>query len=241
MQDLRCTPVFLLLLITALAAVGGKPQTPNSAVTHLARGKASFAKGDFAAAIDRFSKAIELKPDWAQAYVERGLARRMHGDLDRAIDDFNEATRLDTRSTQNNAGVAQAYTNHGQILATRFELDDAITDFDTAIKLFSGDLRPYYERAQARLLLEDLAGALADYDTYIAKEKFDTFGRARAHLERAFAKRLLGREREAEEDAKTGLKLAGKDADILLSTIALLEERLAVMRQMKKPGQKRIG
>ena len=165
----------------------------------------------------------------------------MHGELDEAIQDFDEATRLDPRTTQNNGGVAQAYTNHGQILAMRFQLDEAITDFDKAIKLFAGDVMPYYERAQARLLLEDFAGALADYDSYITKEKFSSFGRARAYLERGFAKHLLGRDKEAREDTKEGLKLAGKDAGELLSTLDVLKERLAVMRQLKKPEQKRIG
>jgi tetratricopeptide (TPR) repeat protein len=239
MRFLRAT-TFVLLLITTITSVGAQPR-PDSAATYLARGKVSFAKGDFAAAIESFTKAIEMKPGWAQAYVERGIARRMHGDLEQAIQDFDEATRLDSRTTQNNGGVAQAYTNHGQILAMRFQLDEAISDFDKAIKLFAGDAMPYYERGQARLLLEDFTGALADYDSYITKEQFNAFGRARAYLERGFAKHLLGRNKEAEEDTKQGLKLAGKDAEILLSTLEMLKERLAVMRQLKKPEAKKIG
>ena len=237
---LLCATAFVLLVITTTTSVGAQPRS-DTAATYLARGKVAFAKKDFAAAIDSFSKAIEMKPGWAQPYVERGIARRMHGELDRAIQDFDEATKLDSRTTQNNGGVAQAYTNHGQILAMRFQLDEAIGDFDKAIKLFVGDNIPYFERGQARLLLEDFTGAVADYDSYITKEKFDAFGRARAYLERGFAKHLLGRNKEAGEDTKQGLKLAGKDAEILLSTLEVLKERLAVMRQLKKPEQKRIG
>ena len=240
MRNSLCATVFVLLVITTITSVPAQRRS-DSAATYLARGKVSFAKRDFAAAIESFSKAIELKPGWAQAYVERGIARRMHGELDQAIEDFDEATKLDSRSTQNNGGVAEAYTNHGQILANRFQLEKAISDFDKAIKIFAGDVRPYFERGQARLLLEDFAGALADYDSYITKEKFDTFGRARAYLERGFAKHLLGRDKEAGEDTKEGLKLAGKDAEELLSTLEVLKERLAVMRQFKKPDQKRIG
>lgn len=240
MRNSYCVIVFVLLVIITITSVVAQPQ-PDSAATYLARGKVSFAKGNFAAAIDSFSKAIKLKPGWAQAYVERGIARRMNGELDQAIEDFDEATRLDSRTTQNNGGVAEAYTNHGQILALRFQIEEAITDFDKAIKLFAGDVNPYYERGQARLLLEDFAGALADYDSYIIKEKFDGFGRARAYLERGFVKRLLGRDKEAGEDTKEGLKLAGKDAEELLSTLDVLKERLAVMRRLKKPEPRRIG
>ena len=232
--------VFVLLVITPITSVAAQPQ-PDSAITYLERGKVSFAKGNFAAAIDNFNKAIKLKPGWAQAYVERGIARRMNGELDQAIEDFDEATRLDSRTTQNNGGVAEAYTNHGQILAMRFQVEEAITDFDKAIKLFAGAVNPYYERGQARLLLEDFAGALADYDSYIIKEKFDRFGRARAYLERGFLKHLLGRDKEAGEDTKEGLKLAGKDAEELLRTLDVLKERLALMRQLRKPDPRRIG
>lgn len=230
----------VLLVITTITTVAAQSQ-PDSAATYMARGKVAFAKGDFAAAIESFSKAIKMKPRWAPAYVERGIARRMDGDLDQAIEDFDEATRLDSRTTQNNGGVAQAYTNHGQILAMRFQLDEAIIDFDKAIKLFAGDAMPYYERGQARLLLEDFAGALADYDSYLIKEKFNSFGRARAYLERGFAKHLLGRDKEAEEDTTKGMSLAGKDAEILLGTLDLLKQRLAAMRQINKQKRERIG
>ena len=120
------------------------------------------------------------------------------------------------------------------------QLDDAITDFNKALKLYADDVRPYFERAQARLLLEDFNGALADYDSYISKEKNDPFSRARAHLERGLTKHLLGRDREGKEDVEEGLKLAGKDAEYLVPTLDLLRRRIKMMHSIRAAQQRKV-
>src|SRR5882672_7423884 len=211
----------LAVAISPPAQIAGA-QRPDEAMVSFNRGKVLFDKNDFAGAIDSFSKSIQIKPTWAEAYFRRGYARRMHGDLDQAIEDFDRATELDPRSTRNSLVESQAYTNHGQRLALNLQLDDAITNFDKAIKLEASDARPYYERALARLLLEDFSGSIADYGLYLEKEKYDIFGRARGYSERGLAKHLLGRDQEGEEDANQALKLVGKDSPFILDQLALL-------------------
>ena len=235
--------ISLVVLLSVASVPAAVPVIQNSAdaAAHLKRGKLLFSKNDFAGAIENYNKAIELRPNWAEAYLQRGTARRMYGQLDGAIADYDKASELDPKTTQNNRSVAEAYTNHGQILATNSELENAITDFNKALKLFAANLKPYYERAQARLLLEDFNNALADYDTFITQEKSDPFGRARAYLERGLTKHLLGRDQEGDKDVEAGLKLAGQYAKDLMLALALLQQRIQMMHQIRAQQQKAVG
>ena len=233
--------VVLLSVSTVSPATLSVIQNSVEAAAHLKRGKLLFYKNDFAGAIEDYNKAIELRPNWAEAYLQRGMARRMYGQLDGSIADYDKASELDPKTTQNNRSVAEAYTNHGQILATNSELENAITDFNKALKLYAADLKPYYERAQARLLLEDLNNALADYDTYLNQEKSDPFNRARAYLERGLTKHLLGRDQEGNKDAEEGLKLAGEYSKDLVLALAFLEQRIKTLHQIRAQQQKAVG
>lgn len=231
----------LLALGAASISQTAQAQRPDEATANFNRGKVLFDKSDFAGAIDSFSKAIELKPAWAEPYFRRGYARRMHGELNAAVQDFDKATELDARTTRNNLVASQTYTNHGQVLALNLQLDEAITDFDKAINLLANDARPYYERAQARLLLEDFNGAIADYSLYVEKEKYDIFGRARGYSERGLAKHLLGHDQEGEEDAKEALKLVGKDTNFILDQLAFLERQVNELHKARVQKKKGIG
>ena len=51
-------------------------------------------KGDYDRAIADYDRAIQLKPDYADAYVGRGVAYGEKGDYDRAIADFDRAIQL---------------------------------------------------------------------------------------------------------------------------------------------------
>jgi tetratricopeptide (TPR) repeat protein len=47
-----------------------------------------------AAPAAQFNKAIELKPDFAEAYYERGIAKQAKGDFDGALTDYSKAIEL---------------------------------------------------------------------------------------------------------------------------------------------------
>ena len=60
--------------------------------------------------IERFTKAIDRRPTFAQGYNYRGLAYGNKGEIDRAIEDFNTAIRR-------KENYAEAYSNRGQLTA----------------------------------------------------------------------------------------------------------------------------
>jgi Flp pilus assembly protein TadD len=45
-------------------------------------------------AVQDYTEAIRLKPDYATAYSDRSIARRAKGDVEGALQDYNEAIRL---------------------------------------------------------------------------------------------------------------------------------------------------
>jgi tetratricopeptide (TPR) repeat protein len=85
--------------------------------------------GDKQGAIADFNKAIEIKPDFENAYYGRGNVRFALGDKQGAIADLNKAIDFDPKS-------AGAYSNRG---LARYGLEDkqgAIADLNKAASLF---------------------------------------------------------------------------------------------------------
>src|SRR5665213_1143019 len=54
-------------------------------------GSVKFKNQDYKGAIEQFDKAIDLKPDYAEAYFGRGDARLMLENYPAAIKDFDQA------------------------------------------------------------------------------------------------------------------------------------------------------
>ncbi len=83
---------------------------------------------DLDGAIAEFNMAIEVKPDYADAYNGRGVARGMKGDLDGAISDYNKAIEL-------NPNLAVAFNNRGYAKKAKGDLDGANSDFAKALQI----------------------------------------------------------------------------------------------------------
>jgi tetratricopeptide (TPR) repeat protein len=50
---------------------------------------------DYKGAIKDFDKAIELKPEYVEAYINRGLAKSLSGDIQGGIEDIDKALSID--------------------------------------------------------------------------------------------------------------------------------------------------
>ncbi len=74
MTLLKSTILLLVLLLTTLI-----PAWCQDAGTYLKSGREKMKKNDKKGALEDFNKAIELKPDMAEAYVARGNVVRFLG------------------------------------------------------------------------------------------------------------------------------------------------------------------
>lgn len=86
-------------------------------------------------AIQYLNSAIQLKPDFAEAYNNRGGAYLYLDQPERAIEDYSEAIRL-------KPGLAEAYNNRGSAYRKLNQPERAIEDFSEAIRL-----KPVYAEA----------------------------------------------------------------------------------------------
>ena len=83
-------------------------------------------------AIANFNKAIELNPNFAEAYLSRGNAYGNQDKSSLAISDYNKAIEL-------NPNLIQAYSNRGRAYLFNDEICLAIADFDKVIGFYAGD------------------------------------------------------------------------------------------------------
>ena len=80
-----------------------------------------------AAALASFDKAIQLKPDYADAYNDLGLTLRAAGNVDGAVADFEQALRIRPR-------FAETRVNLGNIFGERKQWKEAVSQFEEALR-----------------------------------------------------------------------------------------------------------
>ena len=166
------------------------------------QGEEKYAKRDYQGAIADFDRAIELNPNYFNAYIGRGNARDDSGDSRGAIADYDRALKI----SPNNAS---AYYNRG---VTRSRLGDtqaALSDFTQALKINPNYASAYNNRGIARQSLGDSQGALADFEQAI---KFNP-NLPQAYGNRGNARERLGDKQGAIADIQKAAELFLQQGD----------------------------
>ena len=190
----------LLAIILLLSPAAPAQSRRAAGSAHLKRGDLLMSQNKVAAALDSYDKAVEADPGWAAAYIKRGMARRAKGDLDGSIEDYEKGGGLDPRSTANNASVAESYSNRGLNKLTRLEIDAAVADFTKAITHDWKEPNHFFRRGQARLVNEEFAEAVADFNRAEALNRGHEFLTALIYAERGYAMLLQGKRDEAKTE-----------------------------------------
>ncbi len=111
-------------------------------------------------AIKDFTEAINLMPQFAEAYSTRSFISRLKGDFDHAVADATRAIELNPRS-------ALAYIHRGRIYGTKGELNKAIDDFTKAIALDPYNSIAYSARGEIYLSASNFDSAIIDFNKAI--------------------------------------------------------------------------
>jgi tetratricopeptide (TPR) repeat protein len=118
------------LLMAALLVAGMSCLAYADALDLLKAGLAARIRGDFAAAVDFYTQAIDTgrlsSADLGAVLTSRGVAYDMMGQTTRAIDDFTAAIRL-------NPDHSDPYIHRGLEWVKQREFNRAIADFSDAI------------------------------------------------------------------------------------------------------------
>jgi tetratricopeptide (TPR) repeat protein len=173
--------------------------TPKPAVEALNRGRELVKQEQFAAAIQAFTKAADIRPNWAPGYVNRGGAYQRLEQFDAAIRDYTRAIRLNPKLYNAYLGRAQCYV-HQQQDGLAFD------DFNQAIALKPDAPLALVGRAEIYLRRKAYHKALADFDESIRLSP-DLAG---AYRGRANARRALGDERGAQADEQKHKELSAR-------------------------------
>jgi serine/threonine-protein kinase len=176
--------------------------TPRPAVEALNRGRELVKREQFAEAVQAFTKAADIRPNWAPGYVSRGGAYQHLEQFDAAIRDYSRAIRLNPKLFNAYLGRAQCYVRQQQD-----EL--AFQDFNQAVALKPDAPLALAGRAGIYLRRKAYKEALADFNAAIRRSP----DLANAYRGRANARRALGNERGARADEEKYKELSAGKGD----------------------------
>jgi len=138
---MRLTLCLLLLFLTACAPTASTSERlptravtptptpfPIAAQTYYEEGLARWEAGDAEGALQSFTWAIQLAPDFAPAYTARSALYLSQGELRRALTDANSALEADPTK-------ASAHALRGETLRLRGRPRSALEAFDQALEL----------------------------------------------------------------------------------------------------------
>lgn len=230
-------PVLLLLLCLAPAwLLSSCGLSQKNAEKLYESGYRDLQSGAPRVAIDKFSKAIELEPDFSAAYDGRAYAKMLLKDYAGAVADCDKVIELDPEDERAFLikGASRFYMNdfkgsrndlstaislnpddvtarecRGMALARMRDWDKATADFSKAIQLNANDARAYYGRAACEMMSKEYEKALADSSDAIALD--DTIA-PDAYRLRAHVKSRLKDHVGAVADANSAIELKPSDA-----------------------------
>lgn len=169
---------------------------PKNAICLYKSGLMSIQMGiDLDDAIQNFSKAIQIKPKYSDAYWGRGMAFKMKYEYIEAGEDLEKAIHLDPNNDEAYISLAEVkyhltdytksdfyysqylkkhpndydtYSDRGFVRMVRLYLKEAIEDYTKAIELNpSQQFKDYLGRGKAKYLIHDYEGSNKDFDKAI--------------------------------------------------------------------------
>jgi len=161
------------------------------------QGIASYNSGNLEQAIQDFTEAIELDPDYALAYFKRAVAFRILGDYEQAIADYDQAIRIDPKESN-------AYNNRGWCYFNLGDYEQAIADYSHAIEVDPNNSHftaPYNNRGWVYYLQAHYDQALDDFNRAISLNPS-----AYALIRRAVVHDTMGHPEKAADDFEQAIE-----------------------------------
>jgi tetratricopeptide (TPR) repeat protein len=151
---------------------------PQDSAAYLGYASALWYRGNLREAVDKYSQALELKPNNILSLSGRGQVLAELGDSARAMDDLNHA--LQAIEAARNGDPAwtkwceqiEAFVRNGRgvALAALGENAGAMQEFESSITLCPENGWVYYNRARVHEGARNQEKAYLDYQTALAKD-----------------------------------------------------------------------
>ena len=121
----------------------------------LEEGNNFYFNHNFQSAVSEYDRAIEIQPNFAEAYNNRGNANVMLKNYQQAVQDYRNAIKY-------NKVDARIHNNLGSIYLILKNYNEAINEYEQALKLNPNLFDAYYNRALAYCYIENYQAALSD-------------------------------------------------------------------------------
>jgi len=164
--------------------------------------------GDLEKSESDFNKAIQLAPNYKEAFINRGNLYMAIGKYDLALLDCNSAIDLDPDN-------AKVYYNRGNLFYSTGDYNKALIDYEKCISLNPNIAEVYCNQANIFDVDSKYELAISSYTKAI--ELKPAFALAYSNRSRVFIK--LNRLGEACADLKTALRLGYNDAAVTINSI----------------------
>ena len=126
---------------------------PLKSEDYFSYGDYHYRRGEYELALKAMDKAIELKPDFADAWNNRGVALDKLGRHEEALEAFDKAIEL-------KPDYSDAWNNSGVTLDELGRYDEALKAYDKAIELKPDFAVAWYNKARSYSLIGDKENAL---------------------------------------------------------------------------------
>ena len=194
------------------------------------QGLASYNKGKYKEAIEKYDKAIELNSNYAELYNNLGIAKGKLGQHQEAIADYDKVIELNpnyaiaysnrgvqknelgqyqeaiadyNKAIELNPNYAEIYNNLGNAKNNLKQYQEAVSDLNKALELNPNYAIAYNNRGIAKDNLELHLEAIADYDRTIELSP----NYVEAYSNRGVVKGKLGQYQEAISDFNKAIEL----------------------------------
>jgi len=139
-----------------LAVFWSSPESVRAQEDFFQKGLLLARESRFEEALDAFSRAIESRPDHAEAYNNRGAVHHYRKDYANAVEDYTRAIQLRPDS-------ADFYNNRGASWLQRGAWEKAQSDFEKALDLGPGFAEAHKNLGMVLYLRSDYDGAAREY------------------------------------------------------------------------------
>ncbi len=177
-----------------------QPAAKNGADVHYDRGNTHFNAGQYDQAVAEYSKAIELSPQYVDAYNNRGVIYKRTGRYELAIADFTKGIALAPKDID-------LYSNRASVYWLQKNWAAADIDYAAAIRIKPSEPKLYFRRADMRLEQGQPAGAIDDYTKAIELDATQSG----AFLNRGVAYARINRTIEAFADYRRAINAYSAD------------------------------
>ncbi|HAA32036.1 MAG TPA: protein kinase, partial [Cyanobacteria bacterium UBA8553] len=129
----------------------------NNATDLYSRGGTLLELKRFQDALEAYNRAVELKPEYAQAWNGQGNALLELKRYEDALNAYDKAIQL-------NPIYLEAWTSRGKALDHLQRYEEAINSFDAALKIQSNYLDAWTNRGHVQMKLQQYSDAIASFD-----------------------------------------------------------------------------